>query len=156
MPMARALGLGVMPWSPLGGGLLSGKYAASDLATNDDAGVAATRKGVIASTGLLNEASLRIAEEVKAVARATGASAAQVALAWTLLHPSVTAPVIGARTLAQAQDNLGALDVTLDPDHVARLDAASRPAPIFPQRFTERPLVQQLVFGAAAVARRAA
>ncbi|KGF80497.1 aldo/keto reductase [Massilia sp. JS1662] len=156
MPMARALGLGVMPWSPLGGGLLSGKYGASDLATNDDAGVAATRKGVIASTGLLNEASLRIAEEVKSVARETGASAAQVALAWTLLHPSVTAPVIGARTLAQAEDNLGALDVRLDADHVARLDAASRPAPIFPQRFTERPLVRQLVFGGAAVARQTA
>lgn len=154
MPMAPALGLGVMPWSPLGGGLLSGKYGASDLATNDAAGVADTRKGVIASTGLLNEASLRIAEEVKAVARATGASAAQVALAWTLLHPAVTAPVIGARTLAQAQDNLGALDVKLDPDHVTRLNAASRPAPIFPQRFTERPLVQQLVFGGAAVERR--
>jgi len=154
MPMARALGLGVMPWSPLGGGLLSGKYGTSDLATNDDAGVAATRKGVIASTGLLNEASLRIAEEVKAVARATGASAAQVALAWTLLNPAVTAPVIGARTLAQAEDNLGALDVRLDADHVARLDAASRPAPIFPQRFTERPLVRQLVFGGAAVERR--
>ena len=154
MPMARALGLGVMPWSPLGGGLLSGKYGTSDLATNDAPGVADTRKGVIASTGLLNEASLRIAEEVKAVARATGASAAQVALAWTLLHPAVTAPVIGACTLAQAQDNLGALDVKLDPDHVARLDAASRPAPIFPQRFTERPLVRQLVFGGAAVERR--
>jgi aryl-alcohol dehydrogenase-like predicted oxidoreductase len=151
MPMARALGLGVMPWSPLGGGLLSGKYGTSDLATNDAPGVADTRKGVIASTGLLNAASLRIAEEVKAVARETGASAAQVALAWTLLNPAVTAPVIGARTLAQAQDNLGALDVKLDPDHVARLDAASRPAPIFPQRFTERPLVRQLVFGGAAV-----
>ncbi|HKU05679.1 MAG TPA: aldo/keto reductase [Bradyrhizobium sp.] len=154
MPMARALGLGVMPWSPLGGGLLSGKYGTSDLATNDAPGVADTRKGVIASTGLLNAASLRIAEEVKAVARETGASAAQVALVWTLLNPAVTAPVIGARTLAQAQDNLGALDVKLDPDHVARLDAASRPAPIFPQRFTERPLVQQLVFGGAAVERR--
>jgi aryl-alcohol dehydrogenase-like predicted oxidoreductase len=156
MPMARALGLGVMPWSPLGGGLLSGKYGASDLATNDDAGVAATRKGVIASTGLLNEASLRIAEEVKAVARETGASAAQVALAWTLLNPAVTAPVIGARTLAQAQDNLGALDVRLDAHHVARLDVASRPAPIFPQRFVERPLAPQLVFGGAAVERRTA
>jgi aryl-alcohol dehydrogenase-like predicted oxidoreductase len=156
MPMARALGLGVMPWSPLGGGLLSGKYGTTDLATNDDPGVAATRKGVIASTGLLNETSLRIAEEVKAVARETGASAAQVALAWTLLNPAVTAPVIGARTLAQAEDNLGALDVRLDAEHVARLDAASRPAPIFPQRFTERPLVRQLVFGGAAVARRVA
>jgi len=154
MPMARALGLGVMPWSPLGGGILSGKYAQSDLVTNDDPAVAATRRGVIASTGLLNEGSLRIAEEVKAVAAETGASPAQVALAWTLLNPAVTAPVIGARTLDQALDNLDALRLALAPAHVARLDAASRPAPIFPERFVARPLVQQLVFGGAAVARR--
>lgn len=156
MPMARALGLGVMPWSPLGGGVLSGKYAASDLATSNEAGVAATRKGVIASTGQLNETSLRIAGEVKAVAAECGASAAQVALAWTLLNPAVTAPVIGARTLAQVEDNLGALGVVLDAGQVARLDAASRPAPIFPQRFVDTPLVRQLVFGGAAVARRGA
>lgn len=144
-----------MPWSPLGGGILSGKYAQADLVTNDGAAVADTRRGVIASTGLFNEGSLRIADEVKAVAAETGASPAQVALAWTLLNPAVTAPVIGARTLDQALDNLGALQVALAPDHVARLDAASRPAPIFPERFVARPLVQQLVFGGAAVARRA-
>jgi len=154
MPMARALGLGVMPWSPLGGGILSGKYASSDLVTNDGAAVAETRRGVIASTGLFHEGSLRVADEVKAVAAETGASPAQVALAWTLLNPAVTAPVIGARTLDQALDNLGALQVALAPEHVARLDAASRPAPIFPERFVARPLVQQLVFGGAAVARR--
>jgi aryl-alcohol dehydrogenase-like predicted oxidoreductase len=146
------LGLGVMPWSPLGGGILSGKYAASDVA----AGVAAPRNGGLAATGQLNATSLRIVEEVKAVARETGHSAAQVALAWTLLNPAVTAPVIGARTLAQVEGNLGALGVALDAGHVARLDAASRPAPIFPQRFVETPLVRQPVFGGAAVARRGA
>ena len=156
LPMARALGLGVMPWSPLGGGILSGKYGKADLDTQGGREVASTRKGVIASSGLLNETSLGIAEEVVAVARELGASAAQVALAWTLLNPAVTAPVIGARTLAQALDNLDALGVTLDAAHVARLDAASGLAPIFPQRFTDKPMVQQLIFGGAEVARRAA
>lgn len=97
--------------------------------------MAATRRGVIVSTCLSNEASLGIAEKVKTVA-----------LAWTLLNPAVTAPVIDARTLAQAQDNLCALDV--------ELDAASRPVPIFPQRLVARPLVRQLVFGGAAVGQR--
>jgi aryl-alcohol dehydrogenase-like predicted oxidoreductase len=55
-----------------------------------------------------------------------------------LVKPAVKAPVICARTFAQAQDNLGALDVRLDAGHVARLDAANRPAPIFPERFVAR------------------
>ena len=155
MPMARALGLGVMPWSPLGGGILSGKYGQADLDTRGERDVAATRKGVIASSGLLNATSLAIAGVVAEVAAEIGATAAQVALAWTLRHPAVTAPVIGARTLAQALDNLGALDVVLGEEHVARLDAASAPAPIFPQRFVGQPMVQQLMFGGAQVTGRA-
>jgi aryl-alcohol dehydrogenase-like predicted oxidoreductase len=154
MPMARALGLGVMPWSPLGGGILSGKYGTADLDTRGEREVAATRKGIIASSGLLNETSLGIAAETSAVAREVGAAPAQVALAWTLLEPAVTAPVIGARTLDQALANLGALDVRLAPEHIARLDAVSRPAPIFPQRFVGQPMVQQLIFGGAQVAGR--
>jgi hypothetical protein len=58
-----------------------------------------------------------------------------------------------ARTFAQAEDNLGALDVALSDEHRARLDAASAPEPIFPARFIARPLVQQLIFGGANVAR---
>lgn len=154
MPMARAVGLGVMPWSPLGGGILSGKYGKADLDTQGERDVAATRKGVIASSGLLNETSLAIAAETTAVAGDIGATPAQVALAWTLLNPAVTAPVIGARTLDQALGNMGALDVQLAPEHIARLDAVSRPAPIFPQRFVGQPMVQQLIFGGAQVAQR--
>ncbi|MBB3348899.1 aldo/keto reductase [Sphingomonas sp. BK069] len=154
MPMAQALGLGVLPWSPLGGGILTGKYTRADLSDENGADVAATRKGVIASTGHLNERSLAIAEVVGAVADETGASRSQVALAWTLRHPAVTAPVMGARTLAQAEDNLGALAVVLDDDQLARLDAASRPAPIFPERFIGRPMAQQLIFGTHPVATR--
>lgn len=75
----------------------------------------------------------------------------QVALAWTLTNPAVTAPVMGARTLAQAQDNLGALDVTLSVEHLSRLNAASAPEPVFPGKFLARPAVQQLMFGGAAL-----
>jgi aryl-alcohol dehydrogenase-like predicted oxidoreductase len=154
MPMAAAMGLGVLPWSPLGGGVLAGKYTKADVEDSREAAVSPSRKGVIASSGHLNERSLAIAQEVRAVADEVGSTPSQVALAWTLANPAVVSPVMGARTLAQAEDNLGALDVALSPDHLARLNRASDADPIFPARFVERPLVQQLIFGGAAVARR--
>ena len=147
IPMARAIGLGVMPWSPLGGGILAGKYTRADLATPGGADVSPSRKGVIASSGHMNQRSLAIAGVVRTVAAEIGATSSQVALAWTLLNPSVVSPIIGARTLAQLEDNLGALDITLNSEQVARLGDASAPGPIFPGRFVSQPMVQQLIFG---------
>jgi aryl-alcohol dehydrogenase-like predicted oxidoreductase len=147
MPMAEALGLGVLPWSPLGGGVLTGKYSRADLTDDNAADVSPTRKGVIASTGHLTGRALDIADAVGAVADELGATRSQVALAWTLQHPAVVSPVMGARTLAQAEDNLGALDIVFSDAHLHRLDAASAPAPIFPARFIARPMAQQLISG---------
>ncbi|MFC0634237.1 aldo/keto reductase [Brevundimonas balnearis] len=155
MPMAQALGLGVLPWSPLGGGILSGKYSREDLSDENSADVARTRKGVIASSGHLNARALDIAEVVKEVAVEIGASPSQVALAWTLRHPAVVSPVMGARTLEQAKDNLGALQLSLSDDQLERLRAASAPAPIFPARFTARPMVRQLIRGVSTLVDRA-
>jgi aryl-alcohol dehydrogenase-like predicted oxidoreductase len=152
--MAAALGMGVLPWSPLGGGVLTGKYARSDVADSRDASMSSTRKGVIASSGHLNERSIAVADVVRAVAQEVGATPSQVAIAWTLANPAVTSPVMGARTLAQAKDNLGALGIAISPEHIDRLNQASAPEPIFPVRFMGRPLVQQLIFGDASVARR--
>ena len=152
IPMAAALGMGVLPWSPLGGGVLTGKYARSDVADSGDAAVAPTRKGVIASSGHLTARSIGIAETVRAVADEIGATPSQVAIAWTLANPAVTSPILGARTVAQAEDNLGALDLALSPEHIERLDRASAPEPIFPARFVGRPMVRQLIFGGASVA----
>lgn len=149
MPMAAALGLGVLPWSPLGGGILTGKYTRADLVEDNAADVSPTRKGVIASTGHLNGRALDIAAVVGEVAAELGVSRSQVALAWTLHNPAVVSPVMGARTLAQAEDNIGALAVELGPDHLQRLEDASAPAPIFPARFMSRPMAQQLVTGGA-------
>jgi aryl-alcohol dehydrogenase-like predicted oxidoreductase len=154
LPMAAALGLGVLPWSPLGGGVLTGKYSRADVQDSREAAVSPSRKGVIASSGHLNERSIEIAHEVHAVAEEVGSTPSRVALAWTLANPSVVSPIMGARTVAQAEDNLGALDVVLSPDHLDRLNRVSDPDPIFPARFVERPLVQQLIFGEASVARR--
>jgi aryl-alcohol dehydrogenase-like predicted oxidoreductase len=155
IPMASAMGMGVLPWSPLGGGVLTGKYTQADVSESREATVAATRKGVMASAGQLSERALTIAGVVRSVAREIGRTPSQVALAWALSNPAVAAPVMGARTLAQAQDNLGALAVVLSEEQRERLNAASAPAPIFPGRFVARPLVQQLIFGGTQVARRA-
>jgi aryl-alcohol dehydrogenase-like predicted oxidoreductase len=91
---------------------------------------------------------------VRAVTEEVGAIPSQVAIAWTLANPAVTSPVMGARTLAQAKDNLGALGIALSAEHVDRLNRASAPDPIFPVCFVGRPMVQQLIFGGASVARR--
>lgn len=134
IPMAHEMGLGVVPYSPLAGGVLTGKYSRTDLpATNDTISgaefeVAAddgTRKNFNIAIGGLTERNLDIADVVKEVATELGRTTAQVGLAWTLQNPSVTASIIGARTVAQLQDNLGALDVDFTAAQLARLDAAS-------------------------------
>ncbi|MFM5906942.1 MAG: aldo/keto reductase [Novosphingobium sp.] len=150
IPMAREMGLGVCPWSPLGGGVLTGKYSKADL---DQGGGTGSRKGINVLTGRLNEGSLAIAEVVSAVAAETGRSAAQVALAWTLANPAVTSPVLGARTPAQLEDNLGALDLVLDAGQLDRLDQVSRVPPGFPHEMLAAPS-NAMAFGNVTVARR--
>ncbi|KOX34167.1 aldo/keto reductase [Saccharothrix sp. NRRL B-16348] len=125
IPMARAMGLGVTPYSPLGGGVLSGKYRRADLtAPGADSGES-NRKSFNAGLGMVTERTLAIADVVREVAAEQGRTPAQVALAWTLRNPAVTAPVLGARTPEQLVGNLGALEVDLTADQLARLDQAS-------------------------------
>ena len=153
LPMGRELGLGVIPWSPLASGVLSGKYAKADLAPAGD-DVATTRKGVATVTGSLSERGLAIAEVVKDVARGLERTPAQVALAWTLRHPAVTSPIIGARTLAQLEQNLVALDVELPAEALAQLDAASAIELGFPHDFLASPAVRATKAGGAKLAPR--
>lgn len=125
LPMAEELGLATVLWSPLAGGLLTGKYRREDL-TDPQAGVGeGTRKGFNLALGAVTERTLAIADVVTQVADELGRTPAQVALAWTLHNPSVTAPIVGARTIDQLQDNLGSLEVELDADQLARLDSVS-------------------------------
>ena len=124
IPMAREMGLGVIPYSPLAGGVLTGKYGRADLTSADASSGAGTRKSLNLALGTLTERSLAVADAVKEVAAELGRIPGQVALAWTLRNPGVTAPVIGARTPAQLEDNLGALEVDLTDSQLARLDEA--------------------------------
>ncbi|MEU4250894.1 aldo/keto reductase [Amycolatopsis sp. NPDC026612] len=125
IPMARAMGLGVTPYSPLGGGVLSGKYSHADLSAPDAGSAESTRKSFNAGLGMVTERTLAIADVVREVAADLGHTPAQVALAWTLQNPGVTAPVIGARTPEQLVANLGALEVGFSGEHLARLAEVS-------------------------------
>jgi aryl-alcohol dehydrogenase-like predicted oxidoreductase len=121
LPMAREMGLGVTLWSPLAGGVLTGKYRRDDRTPEADG----TRKQFNIAMGGITERSLAIVDVVREVAGELGHTPAQVALAWALRNPDVTAPVLGARTPAQLEDNLGALRVDLTAAHLARLEQAS-------------------------------
>ncbi|MEP6853234.1 MAG: aldo/keto reductase [bacterium] len=130
VPAALDAGLGLLPWSPLGGGWLSGKYrrderpsGATRLGENPDRGVEAyDRRNTQTRTW-------DVIEAVQAVAEARGASMAQVALAWVTDRPTVTSTILGARTTAQLEDNLGAAGLHLGAEETERLNAASDPAP---------------------------
>ncbi|MFT3968383.1 MAG: aldo/keto reductase [Sphingobium sp.] len=128
MPMAREMGMGVLPWSPLAGGVLSGKYKRSDLDGSASADVGAnslSRKSINLATGRLSDKNLDIVDAIQDVAAEIGRPVAQVALAWTLLNPAVTSPILGARTLAQFEDNLAALEIDFSEDQIRRLDEVS-------------------------------
>jgi aryl-alcohol dehydrogenase-like predicted oxidoreductase len=154
IPMAREMGMGVCPWSPLGGGVLSGKYSLADLpGAAPEPGSLGTRKAINQATGRLNEDNLRIAAVVGEVAKDVDKTPAQVALAWTLLDPAVTSPVLGARTPEQLEDNLGALEVELGDEHRARLDAASAVPPVFPMDVLRGP-AEAMMFGGVRVEER--
>ncbi|MFC3996230.1 aldo/keto reductase [Nocardiopsis sediminis] len=125
IPMAREMGLGVVPYSPLAGGVLTGKYSRDDLAPADAASGDGTRKSFNFARGGITERNLAVAGVVQELATELGRTPAQVGLAWTLRNPGVTAPIIGARTPAQLADNLGALEVDFTAAQLARLDEAS-------------------------------
>jgi aryl-alcohol dehydrogenase-like predicted oxidoreductase len=130
VPAAQANGLGLLPWSPLGGGWLTGKYrrderptGATRLGENPDRGVEAyDRRSASQRTWDVVDAVASVADEL-------GVSMAQVALAWLVDRPTVTSVILGARTLEQLDDNLGAAGLHLSPEHTERLDAASDPQP---------------------------
>ncbi len=153
IPMAKEMGMGVSPWAPLGQGVLTGKYTRADLATGSMDDIS-SRKAINAVTGRLTETNLAIADVVVAVAKEIGCTAAQVAVAWTLRNPSVCSPVIGVRTPAQLEDNLGALDVEISEDQLARLNEVSAVPPVFPIDVLKSP-AEGMMFGNVSVEERA-
>jgi aryl-alcohol dehydrogenase-like predicted oxidoreductase len=131
LPVARALELTVTAWSPLGDGLLTGRYG------TDRARPQHTRIAGIGATHRLSDRNLAIADSVNQIAADRGATSAQVAIAWVRAQQrrAVVIPIVGARTEQQMSDNLGALCVDLTTAELDRLDEVSRVELGFPHDF---------------------
>jgi aryl-alcohol dehydrogenase-like predicted oxidoreductase len=128
IPACQSAGLGLLPWSPLASGWLTGKYQRGQppgegtrLAENADEGMRIWNE-----RGHL-ERNWQILDAVREVADGHGASMGQVAIAWVLARPAVTSVILGARTLDQLNDNLGGADLQLGEEETKLLDAASAP-----------------------------
>lgn len=149
MPMAQEMGLGVLPWSPLGGGVLTGKYSRDDLHREvaTEMGGLTSRKAQNLATGRLTEKSIDIADVVVEIASELEKTPAQVALAWTLRNEAVVSPLMGARTLAQLEDNIGALSVDFSQEQLDRLDQVSAVEPCFPHYMIEGDFASGLMGG---------
>jgi aryl-alcohol dehydrogenase-like predicted oxidoreductase len=142
LPMASDLGLGVTAWSPLAGGMLTGKQLEPGGARGSrqsDPGM----KQFLASDARKDA----IVREVVALARECGHSSAQVALAWLRQRAAPVIPIIGARKLAQVKDNLACVDIRLEPAFLQRLDAVSRIEMGFPHDLFDKEMVRSLVSG---------
>jgi aryl-alcohol dehydrogenase-like predicted oxidoreductase len=125
IPMARELGLGVVPWSPLDGGLLTGKYTRENRKPAD-----AAWSFMIA--GQLTDKHLDIVDALKQLAGELDTTVACVTLAWVRSRPGVSSTIIGARTMEQLEDNLNALEVHLSAEQIAALDELTAPTLPFP------------------------
>jgi aryl-alcohol dehydrogenase-like predicted oxidoreductase len=131
VPVAQEFGLGVCPWSPLGGGLLSGKYKRE--------GSAGSGEGRLGTPNPLfnrfSDRNWRIMEEFLEVSKVMHKSPAQVALNWVATQPGITSTIIGATKLAQLEDNLAAIDFTIPGDLRKRLDDVSAIELVHPYNF---------------------
>ncbi|MBO0595813.1 aldo/keto reductase [Nesterenkonia sp. E16_7] len=128
VPAALDAGIGLLPWSPLGGGWLSGKYR------RDEAPTGSTRLGENPERGMeawekrnAEERTWRVIDAVSAVAEEHQATPSQVSLAWLSAQPAVTSVILGVRTLEQLRDNMSADALELSADQLDRLTAASEP-----------------------------
>ena len=125
IPAAQDAGLGLLPWSPLGGGWLTGKYQRDQRPTGDTRLGDDPERGMEAYDRRGTARTWDIIEAVQRIAEARGTSMATVALAWVTDRPGVTSTILGARTLEQLEDNLSSVEVRLDDDERAALDKAS-------------------------------
>lgn len=126
VPLARDQKLAILPWSPLAGGLLSGKF---DM---ENPGPAGARRSSFDFPPVDKTRAKAVVAAMRMVAKDLGISVARVALAWILTRQFVTSIIVGAKTADQLADNLAATDVRLEPEHIASLDAASALPPEYP------------------------
>ena len=142
IPMAKAMGLSVTAWSPLGSGLLTGKYQGE----NSGAGGRLSHK-MMEERGKVDDRKKAIVEAVLAVAKESGHSPAQVAISWVRQQGPDIIPILGASKTEQLKDTLGSLNVTLTDAQLARLNGASTIELGFPHDFFTKPMVRQFIYG---------
>jgi len=140
LPMAAQFGLSVVAWAPLGAGVLTGKYTRGD-------GSDSLRRQANEQRGRTSECALTIARTVDAIADELGCTSAQVATAWVSAQGYRFIPIVGARKLEQIHDTLGASNVSLSSEQLARLDEVSQISLGFPQDFLRSSGVRDLVYG---------
>ncbi|ARP85751.1 aldo/keto reductase [Bordetella genomosp. 9] len=132
VPLLRSEGVGLMVWSPLAGGLLSGKYDRKGEAQ------AGSRRTTFDFPPVNRERAFDCVDAMRAIAEARGVSVAQIALAWLLHQPAVTTVIVGAKRIEQLQDNINATAVRLTDDELAALDRVSALPPEYPGWMLER------------------
>src|SRR5712691_6835418 len=132
LPLCREEGLGVLPWSPLSGGFLSGKYR------RDDPNPAGARRTGFDFPPIDEARGFDAVGALALVANQKGATVAQVALAWLLAQPGVTSIIIGANKMEQLEDNLKASALQLSPEEVEQLSRTTAPASLYPEWMIER------------------
>lgn len=142
LPMAEHFGMSVVGWAPLGAGVLTGKYTRGEGKAEDS-----KRRQGNEARGRTNERALAIARTVDAVADELGASSAQVATAWVSARGYGYIPIVGARKLEQIRDTLGAANVELGAEQLAKLDEVSKVKLGFPHDFLAAATVRDLVHG---------
>lgn len=133
VPLLRSEGLGLMVWSPLAGGFLSGKYTRG--------GEANGRRASFDFPPVDTGKAYDVIDVMREIAQARGCTVAQAALAWLLAKPAVSTVIVGAKRLDQLSDNLGAVEIRLSPEDIERLDSASALAPEYPGWMIERQAV---------------
>ena len=126
LPLVEDQGLGVMVWSPLAGGLLSGKFTRDRLKPND------SRRSSFDFPPVDKERAFDIIDAIRPIAEAHGASVARIALAWLLARKGVMSVIVGAKTIEQLDDNLAATKLTLSAEEIAELDRVSALNPEYP------------------------
>lgn len=150
IPLGLELGMGIMVWSPLSSGLLSGKYKPSEGGFSGEGRLDKLRDTQNPAFQKLTEQNWRIVAELEVVAKELGYSMAQVAVNWTANRPGIASVIVGATKLAQLEDNLKALDFEIPGELSSRIEAISRPEPQFPYTFFE-PEIQGMIHGGKSV-----
>jgi aryl-alcohol dehydrogenase-like predicted oxidoreductase len=129
LPMAQTYGIGIIPWSPLGGGLLTGKYRRGAPSPSEGRYADVSERPWMQRRK--TEGVYDVVEAIEPLAEEKGCTLSQFTVAWCMGQPGVTSPIIGPRTMEQLEDNLGALDVVITDEDRARIDALVPPGGVF-------------------------